>query len=139
MLYSITKSIRAELLKRVKELRDVQKFNNQYEGIIHAEPIAFIEYPDPIEVLPISKQTRRADIDVRIHIASKILSDVDGVIPDKQQLAHELMALKAKNYLDGFLPSADCTQLIFRSWQDVAEYKGWLVTWIDLAFRMNEF
>lgn len=139
MFYPLYKSIKDRLVNQVAALKDVQYFNNQYESSIHAEPIALIEFPVPVPVPEISKQTSRAEFTIRIHVISKSVSDVDHSITDAQVKAHDdltdsvITALKA--YVPLYSGAAAGTILVLATAQSNQKNAGWLVTMVDFTTR----
>lgn len=57
MLNEIYKQVK-RCLNTVPGLQGVEWFNNQYQGIIHAEPVVFVEFPEPVVPDPVTKTTR---------------------------------------------------------------------------------
>lgn len=139
MLYPHYKSIKGRLNAQVAGLKTIQWFNNQYAGIIHAEPLALIEFPDGMDVNAVSKNTYRTELPIRIHVISRAVSDSDEVIGDNQIEAHDDLVNEVLTALKHFIPaSADVvlsTALAHTRYQTVHEYKGWLVTWLTFTTK----
>jgi hypothetical protein len=140
MYYPLYKAIKDRLVTELPDLKDVQWFNNQYAGVIHAEPIALIEFPSPVPVLEISKQTSRATIDVCVHIISKSMSDTDKSITDAQVKAHDDLGDAAVVALNNFAPVYDSlsagSKLIYSGFESDHSYIGWLVTKLSFTTKI---
>ena len=133
MFYPFYKSIKDRLSDQVPGFKDIQWFNDQYSsGRIHAEPIAFIEFPDTINISGISKQSERSTIPITIHVVSKAMGENDASISDKQIQDHDLQADSVKTALDAYqltyLGQSLGTKLQQTGFRAGHEYKGWLVT-----------
>ena len=139
MLYPHFKSIKERLGAQVGGLKTIQWFNNQYAGIIHAEPLALIEFPDGMDVIAVSKNTFRTEFPIRIHVISRAVSDSDEVIDDNQVEAHDALVNEVLAALKHWMPVTDegtlGTPLVHTRYQTVHEYKGWLVTWLTFTTK----
>ena len=140
MLYPHYKTIKERLTAQVPGLKTTEWFNNQYAGIIHAEQLALIEFPDGMDIIGVTKSTYRTKFPVRIHVISRAVSDADEVIGDDQLQAHDALVNEVLTALRLWLPEANgvplSTSLVHTRYQAVHEYKGWLVTWLTFTTKM---
>lgn len=133
MLYETFNSVRT-LLAGITELKSVQWYNAQYEGTIYVTPVAFVEFPERIPLLPIAGTANRADFVLRIHIASAVAAQQDSSIPDQIIRDHEAIAQQVyDNLMDKQITMKNnrTTSLIPTGWQHYHKYKGWMVTFVD--------
>ncbi len=113
----------------------VEWYNVQYEGTMIHENGFFVEFPEKLGFEQISKEDRRAPVKIRLHAYSKALQTQDG-ISDAQTLAHEAIAMQAKNLLDGFAPAnGACKRLTLTGWQHWHRWKGWMVTFVEFEAK----
>lgn len=139
MLYKYYKSIKTTL-EQIKGINSVEWFNNQYAGTILDDKVVWIEFPEPVVPVEASKEMLRADIRIRIHAVSRVLQRIDSAIPDAEIIAHETMtthvleALRATQ-LTNEIGDPITTKLRWVNWQHYHKYEGWMVTWIEFAFR----
>jgi hypothetical protein len=141
MLFPIYKSIKDRLASQVTDLKDIQWFNDQYAGIIHAEPIALIEFPDGLDIEAISKQSNRSLSSIRVHVISKSVSDSDDTISDSQVEKHEILVALVIAALNYYTPVSDTSvalgsKLIHTQYRSVHDYNGWLVTWLTFTTKI---
>lgn len=141
MLYPLYKAIKDKLLHDVNDLKDVQWYNDQYNSIIHAEPLALVEFPEPVSITEISKQSDRGLCTVKVHIISKSVNEADNTVSDEQVLAQNTMEDSAITALKRFVPMnltsvALGTSFKHTGLQTVHEYKGWLVTWLTFTTKI---
>lgn len=138
MFYPIYKAIKDRLAAQVTALRDVQLYNNNFENVIHVEPIAYIEFTDPVEIRDISKESERISLSLRVHVVSKVYSDVDGAIKDTAIEDHDEIADSVLASLSGFTPAVTgekWTMIRAGSFQVVPDHSGWLVTQVNFTVR----
>jgi len=137
MLYKTFKDIRTKLTP-IPGIKAVQWFNAQYDGIIHTQPIVFIEFPDMLKIEKLTKTDRRTPIVIRIHLVSAAVADAGNSIPDEVIEAHEnlghLVIEKLENipivFQAGFTRELEHT-----GWQHYQKYKGWMITFIEFTTR----
>jgi hypothetical protein len=142
MLFPLYKSVKTRLALQVSDLKSIQWFNNQYEGIIHAEPLVLVEFPDGLDINEISKTSSRSDCSVRIHVISKSISDTDEDISDTQVETHDALVLAVTTALNHHTPLSEVegplgSKLIHTQYKIVHEYKGWLVTMLTFTTKIN--
>lgn len=118
-------------------LKDIQWFNNQYEGVIHATPALFIEFGG-LDFSRTTKQAQTTPISIRLHVVSEVMSDSDGEIRDDDVAAHEEIARKVLQAMDGVrLPfeGGETRPVRLASWTHNHKYNGWMVTLIGLETK----
>lgn len=139
MFYPYYKSLKDRLTDQVESIKDIQKYNDQYSGSNLSECVALIEFPDQLPMPYISKTTQRMSISMVVHIVSKIMSDIDGVIPDEQYQEHDAVidsvVTALKEYQLTFNSSPLSRPLQVTGFQEVGKYRGWFVTKIFLAAK----
>jgi len=140
MYYPIYKAIEAEL-KKIPELKDVQWYNAQYEGTIHTHPVAFVEFPDPLEMDKISKTLSEGEVLIRVHVTSKVISRHDTAVPDIAIQQNEEIATQVKDNLNGLVPvwgAQVASRLKHVEWQHYHRWKGWMVTFVSFTCKVRE-
>ena len=139
MFYPYYKSLKDRLTDQVAALKDIQKYNDQYSGSNLTACVALIEFPDTVPDPYISKTTRRMSITMVVHIVSKIMSDIDGFIPDEQYKDHDEVIDTAVTALKEYqltYNSANLSRpLQITGYQEVGKYRGWFVTKIFLSTK----
>lgn len=118
-------------------LKDIQWFNNQYEGVIHTTPTLFIEFGE-LSFSHVTKTTDATPISLRLHVVSEVLSESDGEIRDDDVAAHEEIARKVVDSLEGVrLPfeGGETRPVRLASWTHNHKYNGWMVTLIGLETK----
>lgn len=141
MLFPLYQSIKSRLQLFVVDLKDIQWYNVQYAGVIHAECLAFIEFPEELQLEEISKNTTRSDVSVRIHILSRAIPDADNTIPDPQIITHDSLVQLIATTLRFYIPLNEAgqplaTKLFQRRYKIVHDYKGWLVTHLTFTTKV---
>lgn len=133
MLYETFDSVRT-LLRAVPELKTVQWYNAQYEGVIYVSPVAFVEFPEHIPLDQVAGLVSRADFALRLHIVSACTAAQDGSIADNIIQEHEAIAAQVMDILQGKqvrMRASTSTRLMPSGWQHYHKYKGWMVTFVD--------
>ena len=133
MLYETFDSVR-ELLKAIPQLKTVQWYNAQYDGIIYVSPVAFVEFPERIPLDQVAGSVSRADFALRIHIVSACTAAQDGSISDNVIQDHEAIASQVQDILQGKqirMAGSTSTSLVPSGWQHYHKYNGWMVTFVD--------
>ena len=118
-------------------LKDIQWFNNQYEGVIHTTPALFIEFGG-LEFSPTTKQALTTSISIRLHVVSEVMSESDGEIRDDDVAAHEQIARKVLQAMEEEkLPfeNGETRPLRLASWTYNHKYYGWMVTLVGLETK----
>ena len=72
-------------------LKDIQWFNDQYNGVVHTSPVVFIEF-SRLDISLETKQTNSTQINIRLHIVTEIMNESDGDVRDEDVLMHEQLA-----------------------------------------------
>lgn len=140
MLYPIYKAVEAEL-KKIPELKDVQWYNAQYEGTIHTHPVAFVEFPDEVDIDHVSKSLEEGFVRIRVHVASKVIGRMDTAVPDIAIQQNEDIATEVKGHLKGLVPvwgAQVATRLKWVGWQHYHRWKGWMVTFVSFECKVKE-
>lgn len=139
MFYQIYSQIR-DSLKGIETPLELQWFNSQYEGTIYKTPIAFIEFPERLSIAEAYKGGSRAPLLVRLHIVTTATMTQDGVINDEVILDHEALAIQVSKALNG-LPidfnGNPARPLSIVGWQHFQKWRGWMVTFIDVATKVQ--
>lgn len=139
MFYPYYSALKSRLTNQVEALKDIQKYNDQYSGSNLSECVALIEFPDQLPMPYISKTTQRMSISMVVHIVSKIMSDIDGTIPDEQYLEHDQVidqvVAALKEYQLTYDGSSLSRPLQVTGFQEVGKYRGWFVTKIFLSTK----
>ena len=118
-------------------LKDIQWFNNQYEGVIHATPALFIEFGG-LDFSRTTKQAQTTPISIRLHVVSEVMSDSDGEIRDDDVAAHEEIARKVLQAMEEVrLPfeGGETRPIRLASWTHNHKYYGWMVTLLGLETK----
>lgn len=118
-------------------LKDIQWFNNQYEGVIHTTPALFVEFGE-LSFSHVTKTAQTTPISIRLHVVSEVLSESDGEIRDEDVAAHEEIARKVLQAMEGVrLPfeGSETRPVRLASWTHNHKYNGWMVTLIGLETK----
>lgn len=118
-------------------LKDIQWFNNQYEGVIHAAPALFIEFGG-LDFSRTTKQAQTTPISIRLHVVSEVMSDSDGEIRDADVAAHEEIARKVLQAMEEVRLPFECGEtrpIRLASWTHNHKYYGWMVTLLGLETK----
>lgn len=140
MFYNYYSAIKARLADQISDLKDIQKYNDQYSGSNLTAEFALIEFPDMVSTPYISKSSQRASVSICIHLVSKIMSDKDNHVPDEQYQTHDeladdvITALKEHQLLLDDTALARPLQLT--GYQEVSKVRGWLIT--KIFFQTKE-
>ncbi len=141
MLYEIYNAIKTRLntADTGHVLQGIEWYNVQYEASIATTPRVFIEFPDPLAITQLSKQTRSTPIKVRLHVVTQALPTADGVIDDATASAHEVVAEMVRTALEGTGRDGVVlnTALQLTGWQHWHKYKGWMVTFVEFTALKN--
>jgi len=138
MLNDIYTAIKLQLNTADEDLtlKGIEWYNVQYESTIANTPRIFVEFPEPLKIDAISKDTRRTPVKIRLHVVTQAITGTDGVIPDTLAEAHETTAMMAKNALDAFAPgNGSCGPLKWSGWQHWHKYRGWMVTFVEFEAK----
>jgi hypothetical protein len=141
MLYNIYTAIKAQIdaVDTANTIKGVEWYNAQYEGTIANTPRVFIEFPDPLNFEQLSKDARRSELLVRLHVVTQAMAATDGAVPDTQAQAHETTALLVLGAIDGFTPLKTgaklTTRLELTGWQHFHKHKGWMVTFVEFGCK----
>ncbi|MGM9798285.1 MAG: hypothetical protein ACI3ZY_12105 [Parabacteroides sp.] len=118
-------------------LKDIQWFNNQYEGVIHTTPALFIEFGE-LNFSHIMKTSQTTPISIRLHVVSEVLSESDGEIRDEDVAAHEEIVRKVLQAIEEVrLPfdGGETRPIRLASWTHNHKYNGWMVTLLGLETK----
>ena len=118
-------------------LKDIQWFNNQYEGIVHTSPVVLVEFSE-LDISPATKQTNTANINIRLHIVSEVKDESDGDVWDEdvewhEKLAHDVLEAVVRQRLS--FEDHETRPLDPVSWRHYHKYNGWMVTLIELKTK----
>lgn len=112
----------------------VEWYNVQYEETMINDEGFFVEFPEKLNIDAISKDARRTDLTVRVHVYSKALRTSDG-IADTVVESHESTANALKELLEGFTPEGCSKPLKLSGWQHWHRWKGWMVTFVEFSTK----
>lgn len=147
MLLDAYKAIKAKLLADVNTPEEVIKlidwFNDQYSGTIHTAPAVFVEFPVPLKLKTLRGGFQQAPLTVRIHVATKALSDQAKKIHENKLQEHENLVEKVYKSLHGFGASYSNGKKLFISLDrfDLTHHqyiKGWLMTTQDFQSQIYQ-
>lgn len=133
MLYESFKALRGHI-ETITEIQAIQWYNAQYEGVIYASPVVFVEFPSRIPLEQVTGGNFRANFAVRIHIVSASQAIQDNSIMDETIMGHEAIAEKVLKILQGKqLPmgAGRSTSLVPCGWQHYHAYRGFMVTFVE--------
>lgn len=133
MLYESFKALRGHI-EKITEVQGVQWYNAQYEGVIYATPVVFVEFPSRMPLEQVAGLNFRANFAVRIHIVSSSQALQDNSISDETIADHEAIAEKVFKVLNGKqLPMGGgrSTSLVPCGWQHYHAYRGFMVTFVE--------
>ena len=82
-------------------LKDIQWFNNQYEGVIHTSPVVLVEFA-ALDITAETKQTNSCQINIRLHVVSETRDESDGDMRDGDVLWHEKLARDVLDAVNGY-------------------------------------
>lgn len=118
-------------------LQDIQWFNAPYDGILSVVPALFVEFA-PLVINRQAKQANLTEISIRLHIVSATLGEPGGEVADNDVYQHEKLANQVREALEDktllFLED-ETRPLRLAGWTYHPNYKGWMVTWIDLKTK----
>lgn len=139
-LYYIYETLRPVLLAAVPEAKVIEWFNNQYEGIIHATPAVFVEFPDELPMGQMGNGVDGADTIIRIHLVSKVLSGQDGQMNADNIREHFDGVKTIHSALRGWSHEGEvsCNSLLRVAMQHHPYNKGWLITTQDYSTSLYE-
>jgi len=144
MLNEIYKAIKSHLNEQdtTGKIKGIEWYNVQYESTIACTPRIFVEFPEALVIDPISKDTKRTPVKIRLHVVTQALTDTDGTIPDSIVDNHEEIATWVKDTIDHFTPPPStgsgivpCKHMNLSGWQHWHKYKGWMVTFVEFEAK----
>jgi len=141
MLLKPYKNIK-DRLSGVTGVKHIDWFNDQYSGIIHTAPAVFIEFPNPLIFETLNETIQQAPLLVRVHTASKVLSEKDKSINELQVETHFAICNEIFKLLQGYR-GTDGELLIFNSLLRTQflhhQYlKNWMISTQDFAGMLYE-
>lgn len=113
-------------------LKDIQWFNNQYEGVIHTSPVVLVEFA-ALDITPKTKQTASCPINIRLHVVSETRDESDGDVLWHEKLAHDVLDAVKGYRLD--FEEGETQPLRPVSWEHYHKYNGWMVTLVGLKTK----
>ena len=119
------------------DVRDIQWYAKQYEGVIHAVPALLIEV-GKLEFTALTKTRQSTPVRMTVHVVTDIESESDGNTPDTAIREHEAIAVRAKEALEGITLDFDGERtrpVRVTGWEFIPRYEGWMVTLIDLETK----
>ncbi len=153
MYYRLFQSIKAEVAETLglvindqtgevsnplpEGLQTIQWFSAQYEGLIPSVPALLVEFA-PLVVNRQSKQTNTTEISIRLHIVSAIREEPGGNVTDTDVYRHEKLASRVLEALENkrmLFSEYETRPLRLAGWTYHPQYKGWMVTFIDLKTK----
>ena len=133
MLFNFYKDIRAKL-QPIPDLKAIDWFNNQYEGVIAVAPVIFIEFPKELKFDQASFDHRETTLIIRLHVVSAAVANQDGSIKDDVIQEHEAIAERAIKLVEAARITGvdgEMSRLIFTGYSHYHRHKGWMVTLLD--------
>ena len=118
-------------------LKDIQWFNNQYEGVIHTSPVVLVEFA-ALDITAETKQTNSCQINIRLHVVSETRDESDGDMRDGDVLWHEKLARDVLHAVNGYrldFAEGKTRPLKQVSWEHYHKYNGWMVTLVGLKTK----
>ena len=118
-------------------LKDIQWFNNQYEGVIHTSPVVLVEFA-ALDITAETKQTNSCQINIRLHVVSETRDESDGDMRDGDVLWHEKLARDVLNAVNGYrldFEEGKTRPLKPVYWEHYHKYNGWMVTLVGLKTK----
>ncbi|WP_288149393.1 hypothetical protein [Bacteroides acidifaciens] len=118
-------------------LKDIQWFNDQYNGVVHTSPVVFIEF-SRLDISLETKQTNSTQINIRLHIVTEIMNESDGDVRDEDVLMHEQLAHQVLDSVKDWrldFEENETRPLRPVSWEHYHKYNGWMVTLIELKTK----
>lgn len=118
-------------------LKDIQWFNNQYEGVIHTSPVVLVEFA-ALDITAETKQTNSCQINIRLHVVSETRDESDGDMRDGDVLWHEKLARDVLDAVNGYrldFEEGKTRPLKLVSWEHYHKYNGWMVTLVGLKTK----
>ena len=130
-------------LTGIPNVKLIDFFNDQYSGIIHAQPGIFIEFHEDLNFETLNFKVKQAELKLRIHIYSKILTDTDKSINEANLETHEAIYNEVVNRLEGY-NYKEGDKLLFNS---LTEFKyaqeqkvnGWHISFHDFEAMIYKF
>lgn len=124
-------------LQSVDGLEEVQWYNNQFEGLIGAVPVVYVEF-DPLLINKATKMVSQTEIGIHLHVVTEVDGAQAGFISDQLVEEHFALVDEVLECTEGYtLPfdggSARPLQLV--GWTPQYKYNGWLVTTLDLKTK----
>lgn len=118
-------------------LKDIQWFNNQYEGVIHTSPVVLVEFA-ALDITAETKQTNSCQINIRLHVVSETRDESDGDVRDGDIMWHEKLAHDVLDAINGYrldFEEGETRPLKPVSWEHYHKYNGWMVTLVGLKTK----
>ena len=118
-------------------LADIQWFNDQYEGTVHAVPAVFIEFAK-LSIAPETKQANNTDILIRLHVVTEVMNESDGDVQDGDVLAHETLAKDVLEAVEGWrfnFEGHETRPLRPVSWEHHHMFNSFMVTLVGLKTK----
>jgi len=132
-----------ERLAMVPDVKLVDWFNNQYEGVIHAAPCIFVDFPKPITMGQLRGRVQHGLLTVRIHAVSKVVNRADYSIDPAGIELHEVLVDNIYAVLQQYSATENGSIPIFgtMSRNEVEHHpynKGWMITTQDFVCLVNQ-
>jgi len=133
-------------LNSIEGIKLIDRFNNQYEGIIINSPNIYIEFVGPTKTQTQRYKTQLCITKLRVHLVSKILMLQDKSISNDSIESHDLFVDQIYNLLQGYSFTENGITL-FNSMNriELEEHnynQGWFITTQDFemtAYLREEF
>lgn len=118
------------------EVRDVQRFNNQFEGTIMTAPLILIDF-GRLEFSALTKDSYAAPLNIRAYVVSQSLSLSDNQRHDQEQRRHDAIVSKLVS-LFHLRRLASCEKpLVLDAIESKMDYAGYMVTAVDFKSRLK--
>lgn len=118
------------------EVRDVQRFNNQFDGTIMTAPLILIDF-GRLEFSALTKDSYAAPLNIRAYVVSQSLSLSDNQRHDQEQRRHDAIVSVLVN-LFHLRRLASCEKpLVLDAIESKMDYAGYMVTAVDFKSRLK--
>ena len=138
MLHKTFKDLKGRISAN-PNIKSVQWFNAQYDGTIHLDPAVFIEFPGLINVTPVTTAYASAEIPIKLHVATSLVSEQEGGAPEYAIAEHDALVawivLQLKGQKIAF--KGDSFSLEFKGFQYYQLHRGWLITFLNFSLPVG--
>ena len=112
------------------EVRDVQRFNNQFEGTIMTAPLILIDF-GRLEFSAKTKDFYTAPLNIRAYVVSQSLSLSDNQRHDQDQKQHDSIVSKLVSLFHLTKLGSCDKSLVLDAIESKMDHSGYMVTAVD--------